>query len=420
MVPTNRRPPSPPGPRPSSPILPPLKKRRKTVSFTTEEGDVRPFITPPVAPLSPSSASPSLLLSPVKSHPPDQLISSSPAAASAGVTPPPSTKPTPMLCPFATRPGKTTLPPSTPSDVLTIPPPVRSLRPEEPKKSPQPAHGKALSRRQSGKDSPRVPSAAPVCLTVQNLPLDHASLVKVAYEDPVPASPNQKGRAWGRSRTSSQSALSFLEEDEDGGEPHHEAPDLSVLARVASEMDADEEMDSEETETSDEAEEHKQDEDQETWLLRVNPGGLSILQEHNYTRSPSLLAPAPNSTAQRRTKNDLLLPTDFNQHCVQEAPEEVIGDMAEHQPLPGLSGMGLVGEAGDSGALGTTVRKRGAFRREEELEQGRSKKRSRSHKENVDVQFTKRQKEEQSRKRRKETLEVRLCLDSVLKDNKCE
>ncbi|XP_062840971.1 histone-lysine N-methyltransferase SETD1A [Trichomycterus rosablanca] len=411
-VPTGRRPPSPPCPRPSSPILPPLKKRRKTVSFTTEESEAKPPITPSAGPLSPSSssaASPSLLLSPVKSQPPDQLISSSPAATPASAAPPASTKPVPILCPFATRPDKAALPSSSPSDVLTVPPPVRSLRPEEPRKSPQPTHAKSPSKRASGKESPRVTPAAPVCLTVQNLPMDHASLVKVAYEEPAPAAPNQKGRARGRTRTSSQSALSLLEGHEDDGETHPEAPDLSVLARVASEMDADEEIDSEETETSDEAEEHKQDEDEEAWLLRVDPGGLFVLQEHNYTRSPSRLVPAPHSATQKRTKQDggVLLPSDFNQHCVQEAPEEVIGDLVEHKALGGLSGMGLVGEAGESGALGTSPKKKGPFKREEELEKERSKKRSRSHKENVEIQPAKRQKEEHGKKQRRGKLEDR-------------
>lgn len=446
----DQRPPSPPCPRPSSPILPPLKKRRKTVSFSMEECETKPSIHVPAAPLSPSSttssvASPSLLLSPVKSQPPDQLISSSPAA----VPPTAPSKPAPMLRPFASRPTKATPPSASPTSVLTVPPPVRSLRPEEPRKrspSPQATPAKSPSRR--GKESPRTPPAL-VCLTVQNLPLDHASLVRVAYEEPAPIAPtpNQKGRPRGRPRTVNLSAPctpSLMEEDEYDDDVDDEeelleqrlklreqlgassllqlasasTPDLSVLAHVAAEMDADEDIDSEETETSDEAEEHKLEEDEEARVFPLDPGGILVLQEHNYSRSAAFLVPplSPASSAgQKRTKQDtaaVLLPTDFHQHCVQEAPEEVIGDA--QTDTPELYGMGLVGDGAGAPAevrvLSPVSKRRGSLKREESLEKGKSKKRTRKDKENMELQPAKKQKQEHGRKQRKGKLEVRMSI----------
>lgn len=435
-VSADHRPLSPPCPRPSSPILPPLKKRRKTVSFSMEESETKPSIHVPAAPLSPSSAaSPSLLLSPVKSQPPDQLISSS--ATTVTLTVP--TKPAPMLRPFASRPTKATPPSASPTSVLTVPPPVRSLRPEEPRKrspSPQATPAKSPSRR--GKESPRTPPV-PVCLTVQNLPLDHASLVRVAYEEPTPIQPttNQKGRPRGRPRTvslSAPSAPSLLEEDEFDDDDDEElleqrlklreqlgassllqlasasTPDLSVLAHVAAEMDVDEDIDSEETETSDEAEEHKLEDDKVARLFPLDPGGMLVLQEHNYSKSTAFLVPplSPASSAgQKRTKQDaaVLLPTDFHQHCVQEAPEEVIGDA--QTDTPELYGMGLVGEEAEVQALSPVSKHRGTFKRKESLEKVKSKKRTRKDKENVELQPAKKQKQEHGRKQRKGKLEVR-------------
>lgn len=193
-------------------------------------------------------------------------------------------------------------------------------------------------------------------------------------------------------------------------------PDLSVLAHVAAEMDADEDVDSEETETSDEAEEHKLGElDEGARLLPLHPGGMLVLQEHNYSRAAAFLLPplSPASSAgQKRMKQDgaLLLPTDFHQHCVQEAPEEVIGDA--QTDAPELYGMGLVGdEAGDSAearALSPASKRRGSFKREESLEKGKSKKRTRKDKENVELQPAKKQRQEHGRKQRKGKLEVRM------------
>lgn len=437
-------PPSSPYPRPSSPILllPPLKKRRKTVSFSVEENEVKPSVLPSSAP-SPSST-PAL-----QSQAPDL-----PSSATPGSTPtasPASSKPLPMLLPFASRPseGSALASPASPSTVLTVPPPVRSLRPDEPKKSPglSPT-GKNSSKRGAGKDSPRTPPT-PVCLTVQNLPLDHASLVKMAYEDPIPVPAAQKGRQRGRPRTLSQSASpSSLhpalreEEDEEDEEELEQRlklreqlgvssllqlasaskPDLSVLADVALKMDPEADIDSEETETSDEAEEHKLEEEEGDMFSPhprqplIDPEGLFVLQEHNYSKIVPLL-----TSPLKRSKQDptVLLPADLNQHGVQEAPEEVIGEaLAGRGEAPGLFGdlarVAAACESGDAAeaqvkSLGPHHKRKGSVSRElkvEERGKGKSKKRSRKDKENEDLQAIKKQKEKQAKKQRKRNLEV--------------
>lgn len=328
---------------------------------------------------------------------------------------------------------------------------MRSLRPDEPKKSPglppSPQTPTAKNSSKRGKDSPRTPPV-PVCLTVQNLPLDHASLVKVAYEDPVLTPTTQKGRARGRPRTLSQSASGphlhpALEEEEDEEELEQRLklreqlgvssllqlasapkPDLSVLADVALKMDPEADIDSEETETSDEAEEHKLEEEEGDFFAPhprqplPDPEGLFVLQEHNYSKTP---APPHLTSPQKRTKQDptVLLPADLNQHGVQEAPEEVIGDAlaarGEAPELYGdLSGMGLLCDARDTAetqtkTLGPPHKRRGSISKEMEMEErgkGKSKKRSRKDKENEELQISKKQKEKQIKKQRKRKLEV--------------
>ncbi|XP_026064221.1 histone-lysine N-methyltransferase SETD1B isoform X1 [Carassius auratus] len=436
-------PPSSPYPRPPSPILllPPLKKRRKTVSFSVEESEVKPSI------LSPSAPSPSP--TPV-SQASDSPTSSSPVSTPTAAA---SSKPTPILLPFASRPSENNAltSPASPSTVLTIPPPVRSLRLDEPKKSPglppSPQTPTAKNSSKRGKDSPRTPPT-PVCLTVQNLPLDHASMVKVAYEDPVPTPTMQKGRARGRSRTLSQSASaphlhpSLEEEEEDEEELEQRLklreqlgvssllqlasapkPDLSVLADVALKMDPEADIDSEETETSDEAEEHKLEEEEGDFFAPhprqplPDPEGLFVMQEHNYSKTP---APLHLTSPQKRTKQDptVLLPADLNQHGVQEAPEEVIGDaLAARGVAPeiygDLSGMGLLCDAREPAetqtkTLGPPHKRKGSISIEMEMEEsgkGKSKKRSRKDKENEELQISKRQKENQIKKQRKRKLE---------------
>ncbi|XP_016343294.1 histone-lysine N-methyltransferase SETD1B-like [Sinocyclocheilus anshuiensis] len=433
-------PPSSPYPRPSSPILllPPLKKRHKTVSFSMEESEVKPSILSSSSPTPVSQAS-------------DVPTSASPGSMSTATAPAAASKPVPMLLPFASRPSESNAltSPASPSAVLTVPPPVRSLRPDEPKKGPglppSPLTPTAKNSSKRGKDSPRTPPA-PVCLTVQNLPLDHASLVKVAYEDPVPISTTQKGRARGRARALSQSASAphlhpaLEEEDEEELEQRLKLreqlgvssllqlasapkPDLSVLADVALKMDPEADIDSEETETSDEAEEHKLEEEEGDFFAPhprqplPDPEGLFVLQEHNYSKTP---APLHLTSPQKRTKQDptVLLPADLNQHGVQEAPEEVIGEAlaarGEAPELYGdLSGMGLLCDSRDTAetqtkTLGPPHKRRGSISKEMEMEKrgkGKSKKRSRKDKENEELQISKKQKEKQIKKQRKRKLE---------------
>lgn len=195
-------------------------------------------------------------------------------------------------------------------------------------------------------------------------------------------------------------------------------PDLSVLADVALKMDPEADVDSEETETSDEAEEHKLEEDEgelfapHPRLPLVDPEGMFIFQEHNYSKYPTLLTTSPLSSAQKRTKQDstVLLPADLNQHGVQEAPEEVIGDpqVARGEAAELYKGLSVTGSvSGDvPQSLSPFTKKKGSVNREEELEKGKSKKRTKKDKENVEVQVTKRPKEEQSKKKRKGKLEV--------------
>lgn len=433
---------SSPYPRPSSPILllPPLKKRRKTVSFSMEESEVKNSVqssctsSPSPSPVSQASDVPSSM---------SPLSTPTPAAPSA------SSKPLPMLLPFASRPSESSAltSPASPSAVLTVPPPVRSLRPDEPKKSPGPPPSpqtpppKNTSKR--GKDSSRTPPA-PICLTVQNLPLDHASLVKMAYEDPVPMPTTQKGRARGRLRTLSQSASAShlhpaLEEEEEDEEELEQRlklreqlgvssllqlasapkPDLSVLADVALKMDPEADIDSEETETSDEAEEHKLEEEEGDFFAPhprqplLDPEGLFVMQEHNYSKTP---APPHHMTPQKRTKQDptVLLPADLNQHGVQEAPEEVIGEaLAARAEAPELYGNldllcdGRVAEA-QTKTLGPPYKRTGSISKEMEMEErgkGKNKKRSRKDKENEELQTSKKQKEKQVKKQKKRKLE---------------
>ncbi|KAJ8344628.1 hypothetical protein SKAU_G00288210 [Synaphobranchus kaupii] len=459
-VPLECRPPKPLLPRPSSPILllPPLKKRRKNVSFSTEEAE-NWGPQPPSLMTSPASSpapTQSLLLSPVKAQLPESILT-----ASAPATPTTPAKPLPVLLPFASKPGEAaSLSPSSPARVLTVPPPVRSLRPDEPQKSPgppaspqtPPTKSPPSSKRGSGKDSSLSPT--PVCRTVQNLPLDHASMVRVSFEEPTPGPtpPAQRGRPRGRPRTVSLSVTPVypaapreVEEEEQEAREQKlrlkeelgassllqlaSAADLSVLAAVALKLEP-ETQDSEETETSDEAEEMQQELEREQAVPAIPPPpalsteGLLVLQEHNYSR----LAFVPSAaSAHRRTKADghpVVLPTDIDLHAVSgvlEAPEEVIGEppmgkgeQAEvYPPLEALSGLGVLSETRDAEAkapITTPAKKRGAGAIDAETEvevkgkiKGRKKKRK--EKEKQEQQQMKKQKERQSKKQRKKQLQ---------------
>nr|XP_046160250.1 histone-lysine N-methyltransferase SETD1A-like [Oncorhynchus gorbuscha] len=424
----------PPAPRPSSPIVivPPLKKRRKTVSFSTGESDYKPHL--PTVPLSPPPSTASPLLSHMKSHLPDSIfITSTP-----GTTP----SKTLSLLPFASKPGEGNA--LSPSPVLTVPLPVR---PEDSKNSPVPLVSPPITPTKSPNKrgaSPKSPAPVWVCRTVQNLPLDHASMVKMAFEEAPP--PVTKGRGRGRPRTVSLSTPTpppsfhtLREEEEEGlltlGEQlgassqlqQGSVPmvDLSVLADVALKLDPDA-GDSEETETSDEAEEQKMEEEMllspKALPLVMDPHGLSALHEHNYSKAPFHLIHAQKRSVSKQEPG-VLLPADFNHHAISgvlEAPEEVIGE-----PLPSrdghqaeyLSGMGLLCEDGDMAkasvltSLTPSAKRKGMAVRGSELEEmgkEKNKKRRRKDKENLVLQQTKKQKEHQTKKQKRKLEEVDL------------
>lgn len=402
-----KRPSSPPYPRPSSPVVlvPPLKKRRKTVSFSTAEHDSK---TPlPAAPLSPS---------------PQVLGESALSSGRSTESLAPPVRPTQgiQLLPFASKPGE--------GNALIVPSPGRNQNTEESKKvvSPQTSLAKASGKRAAGKDAAR--SSAPplmVCRTVQNLPLDHASMCRMAFEEaPLPPAANKRSR--GRPRTTSLSASSchsLREEDEEEESEQRlrlreqmgassllqlasaSTADLSVLADVALKMDPDA-GDSEETETSDEAEEQKMEESlfsPESLASAVSPEGAIVLLEHNYCKPP--VPTTPTSTKRTSAKDSVLLPADLNTISgVLEAPEEVIGEAvpsrgeAEYLPTAGV-----LCEAEDAALPPSS--KKGAAGRDLELEKDISKKRRRKDKENLEV-HPKKQKETQVKKQTKRKLQV--------------
>ncbi|KAF3846101.1 hypothetical protein F7725_003179 [Dissostichus mawsoni] len=303
----SKRPPSPPYPRPSSPIVlvPPLKKRRKTVSFSTGENDSKMQL--PTAPVSPSPSQLSgtqTLPSPLLHHP--HLVPL--RASNCFPLPPNQVKAMPSLCPRLDT--KIWMNPKRDPLLLLRPPLSNPL-------------GNGVG---SGKDSPKSPiPPGMVCRTVQNLPLDHASLCRMAFEEAPPNHPANK-RSRGRPRTTSLSASSshsLREEDEDEEESEQRlrlreqlgassllqlasasTTDLSVLADVALKMDPDT-GDSEETETSDEAEEQKMEGDlfsSESLSRVMSQEGIFVITEHNYCKHPVLTV--PSGTKRTSSKQD--------------------------------------------------------------------------------------------------------------------
>ncbi|XP_068606492.1 LOW QUALITY PROTEIN: histone-lysine N-methyltransferase SETD1A [Brachionichthys hirsutus] len=412
-----KRPPSPPYPHPSSPVVlvPPLKKRRKTVSFSTGESDGKP-----PRPTSCQVAGDSRLLSLGRPLDSGIAVPSPPARPAQGI----------QLLPFASKPGE--------GNALIVPPAGRTQDSDEFKKgppaSPQTSPVKA-GKRGAERDAPKW-SAPPVmvCRTVQNLPLDHASMCRMAFEEaPPPPPPPVNKRSRGRPRTSSFSASSChpLRGDEDEEERDQRlrlreqlgassllqlasasAADLSVLADVALKMDPDA-GDSEETETSDEAEEQKMEEhlfSPESLALVMSPEGVVVLMEHNYGKPPVLSLP-PSSKRTSSKDASVLLPAELNTISgVLEAPEEVIGEAAPSRGDAGenLSSVGALCEtaaAGQAAALPSPPSsKKMPAAKGFGLEKERSRKR-RKDKENLEVHLSKKQKEQPSKKQRKRKAE---------------
>ncbi|KAI9539494.1 hypothetical protein NQZ68_005574 [Dissostichus eleginoides] len=421
----SKRPPSPPYPRPSSPIVlvPPLKKRRKTVSFSTGENDSKMQL--PTAPVSPSPSQlsgESPFFSPGR-HP-DSPVTASPS---------PTSRPSKgiQLLPFASKPGE--------GNALIVPPSGYQDLDESkkgPPASPQTPPIKSPGKRGSGKDSPKSPiPPGMVCRTVQNLPLDHASLCRMAFEEAPPNHPANK-RSRGRPRTTSLSASSshsLREEDEDEEESEQRlrlreqlgassllqlasasTTDLSVLADVALKMDPDT-GDSEETETSDEAEEQKMEGDlfsSESLARVMSQEGIFVITEHNYCKHPVLTVPSGTKRTSSKQDPSVLLPADLNNISgVLEAPEEVIGEALSSRGDKGefLSTMGVLCESEDAGqaaSLPPSSKKKAIAGKGLELEKDMSKKWRRKDKENLELQNTQKQKEQPgSKKQRKRKLE---------------
>lgn len=268
-----------------------------------------------------------------------------------------------------------------------------------------------------------------VCRTVQNLPLDHASMCRMAFEE-APLPPAASKRSRGRPRTTSASAPAFhaLREQEEEDESEQRlrlreqmgassllqlasasTADLSVLADVALKMDPDA-GDSEETETSDEAEEQKMEVSlfsPESLALVISSEGVTVLMEHNYCKPPVLSAPTTTSTKRTPSKDSVLLPADLNTISgVLEAPEEVIGEAVPSRGEAGenLPTAGVLCEAQDASLPPSS--KKVAAGRDLVLEKDVSKKRRRKDKENLEIPHPKKQKETQVKKPRKRKQEV--------------
>lgn len=318
-----------------------------------------------------------------------------------------------------------------------MPPSGRTQDSDETKKgppvSPQTTPVKSPGKRGAGKDSPKSPAPpVMVCRTVQNLPLDHASMCRMAFEEAPPPPPVNK-RSRGRPRTTSLSVPSChsLREEDDEEESEQRlrlreqlgassllqlaaasTTDLSVLADVALKMDPDA-GDSEETETSDEAEEQKMEEDlfsPESLALVMSPDGVIVLMEHNYCKPPVLTVPSSSKRTSSKQDSSVLLPADLNTISgVLEAPEEVIGEALPSRGDTGeyLPTMGVLCESEDVGQALPPSSKKIVAGKGFEFENDKSKKRRRKDKENIEIHHTKKQKEQPGKKQRKRKLEVR-------------
>ncbi|TFJ97894.1 multiple epidermal growth factor-like domains protein 8 [Platysternon megacephalum] len=306
-------------PHPSSPIplLPPPKKRRKTVSFSAPgEEEVAKAGAEKVAEAAPSP----LPLPPLPPPPAEEL-------APPAVVPVEPASPMPQV-PLAQDTPRPATPPPAPK------PPFSGGRKREPPKASQ--------------------------RTISNLPADHASLVKCWAEEP----PAGSGRRRSRSRSSepprplasgeaerlrlreqlgASSLLELANQPEAGG------VDLAVLADIALKMPIgrakEEAEDSEGTETSDEAEE------QSPPRALPAPRDNSILLEHNYAMAVRAAPPAPRRAAKAEEEApgpaELLRVDLFGGHVgeVLEAPEEVVAEASEAKAEPEVGALlALAGE----------------------------------------------------------------------------
>lgn len=391
------------------------------MSFLTGDGDSK-AATAPLQPPLPSLTPPASDLA--------HLPSSSVAAT------PPSPRPTTQggiqLLPFASKPGE--------GNALIVPPAGRQPDNTEdsrraPPASPQTTPTKTPGRRGGAKESSPRASAPPimVCRTVQNLPLDHASMCRMAFEEAPPPPAATGKRARGRPRSASLKEEAEEEQQREESEQRLRlreqlgassllqlaaaptgAADLSVLADVASKMEADG-VDSEETETSDEAEEQKMEEgpfSAETLSMVLSPEGVVVLLEHNYCRAPVPSVATPTASKRTASREHVLLPADLNAiSSVLEAPEEVIGEALPPRgdPAEYLSTMGALCESEVSATAASSLPPAAKKTPSKGLEPEKelSKKRRRKDKENLEVHHHgKKQKEVPAKKQRKRKLEV--------------
>lgn len=290
--------------RPSSPIplLPPPKKRRKTVSFST----------------------------PGEDDSTKGVLEKLPDLAPASLLPPPPPLPAPTE--EAQLPLVPVEPTQTPQVPLTLatPPPVASSLP--PTTFPARPAVAASRKREPPKASQR---------TISNLPADHASLVKCWPDELL------GGRSRNRSRSRSSEAPRVPPPPEEDKLRMRERmgassllelanqPDLSVLADVALKMPVGAgSEDSEATETSDEAEESKAP-PPPAQPIEAN----SILMEHNYAmavRVAPVTVPRKADEAPLLGSADLLRVDLYSEPMgeVLEAPEEVVADAGEAKTEP--------------------------------------------------------------------------------------
>ena len=330
-------------------------------------------------------------------------------------------------------------------------------KPPAPLGSPQRSPGKLPWKR--GKESPKSPATPPaaaaaaaaappvmVCLTVQNLPPDHASMCRMAYEEappPPPPPPVKRGRGRSPAGAAAGGPQRAPGEEDEGQLRLREQLGVSSLLQLAAAppgaplavladlalMEPPEAGDSEETETSDEAEEQRMDEElflsPEPLTLVMDPEGVVVLTEHNYSKPPVLLAPAPRrgSASLKQEHAPPLLPAELAAISgVLEAPEEVIGEASRGDGGIGggagddeLSSSATLYEARDGVAKATALtppsKRKGASAKGLEAEKDKSRKRRR--KEKPERKPAKKQKERPGKKQRKGKLVVRRCGASV-------